>query len=32
MGPELLSDFAPFPANFGYANIGFRCAMTPGAK
>jgi eukaryotic-like serine/threonine-protein kinase len=32
IGPELLSDFAPFPANFGYANIGFRCAMTPGAK
>jgi formylglycine-generating enzyme required for sulfatase activity len=32
LGPDYISDFAPFPANFGYANIGFRCAKTPGAR
>lgn len=26
---RIVSDFAPFPAKYAHANIGFRCAMTP---
>lgn len=26
---NIIIDFAPFPASYAHANIGFRCAMTP---
>lgn len=29
LSPNLMSDYAPFPANFGAPVIGFRCARNP---